>query len=95
MGDVKKAVRRFPVVDLIEKGHKKFAKAVEKPFRTGATAQGRAAELSIKQQQQRESMRLAETTSEAATAAAAPKRKGRQSLIKTSPSGLSSNLGGS
>ena len=95
MGDVKKAVRRFPVVDLIEKGHKKLGKAVEKPFRTGATGKGREAEAQIKRQQQREDVRLAEATSEAATAAAAPKRKGRQSLIKSSPSGLSSNLGGS
>ena len=69
---------------------------LDRKIRTGASDKARAAELATKKQQQQEDIRLAEATSDVATAeaAATSKRSGRRSLIKTSPSGLASNLGG-
>ena len=72
--------------------------AVAKKLRTGRSTRERDAATSVaaatKKQQLQEDARLAEATSDVATAQTTAKRGGRRSLIKTSPSGLASNLGG-
>ena len=67
----------------------------ERPFRKGASSRRRQAEKDIARQQQSEQANLAEAESEVALRRErASSRFGRRSLIKTSPTGLSSNLGG-
>ncbi len=70
-----------------------------KPFRTGKSSAMRAQKKQtalIEKQQKQEAMRLAEADSEVKKrkAFATRGRSGRQSLIATSETGLSSNLGG-
>ena len=75
----------------IEKGIKQ---GLEKPFRTGASAAARdAAKLTAKQQQM-EKIKLAEVENEIATKRIMANKGGRQSLIKSSPTGMAQNLGG-
>ena len=68
----------------------------EKPFQTGKSKAARQAKTAAAKQQQREDLRLAEATQDVALAEAGAlsTRSGRKSLIKSSPSGLSNNLGG-
>lgn len=72
------------------------ADEVDKAVRTGASAQERKSKRSAKEQQKREKLRLAEATDEVerAKSKALSSRSGRQSLIRTSPSGLATKLGG-
>jgi len=98
MGDIEKHVKRN-VRALGEHstfGKKGVGRILEKPVRTGATSKRREAADALEKQQQKESMKLAETESEIATKRAMAKsgKGGRQSLIKSSASGLSQNLGG-
>jgi hypothetical protein len=76
--------------------HKKITQTGEKPFRKGATAAKRDAATQIAKQQQTETIRLAEAESEiAAKRSLAGSKKGRRSLLKSSPAGgLATNLGG-
>ena len=97
MGDsIKKTTRRglklVSGAELVERG----AKGIEKPLRTGASAARRDAASLLKTQEQKEATKLAETESEIAEkkAMARSGRAGRQSLIKSSGGGLSTNLGG-
>ena len=64
--------------------------------RKGTTSKVREAKTLAAQQQQTEAIRLAESESEVATrrASALTGRFGRRSLIKSSPTGLALNLGG-
>ena len=73
---------------------KSVRQGLEKPVRTGASAQKRQAESLLKKQQQTEQMKLAEADDEIARRAAGAGKGGRRSLIKSSPAGLASNLGG-
>ena len=96
MGDeLKKPLRRGTKLATGLKVGEKLGKAIEKPLRTGASAARRDAAAQLKEQQQKESVRLAETESEIAEKRQmAGRRVGRQSLIKSSPSGLATTLGG-
>jgi hypothetical protein len=69
-------------------------KAAEKPFRTGASSARRTAEEQATQAQQAAALDLAESEDEIARRKAVASGRGRGSLIKSSPSGLSTNLGG-
>jgi hypothetical protein len=74
-------------------------KKLEKPFRTGRSAAEREAEKQkklIAEQQRREELRLAEAESDVLAARARGRRgaAGRRSLIATSETGISRNLGG-
>ena len=75
---------------------KVVGKKLEEPIKTGASGARRDAAQALKAQQQKESIKLAETESEIATKRAMAKsgKGGRQSLIKSSPTGLAQNLGG-
>ena len=76
--------------------NKKVTQTGEKPFRKGATSAKRDAAKQIAKQQQVETARLAEADSDVATKRAqAGSKKGRRSLLKSSPGGLAVNLGGS
>jgi len=97
MGDsVKKVTRRglklASGAELVERA----GKAVEKPLRTGASAVRRDAAAQLKAQQQKEAVMLAEKESEIAEkrSFAQSGRAGRRSLIKSSPTGLATTLGG-
>ena len=78
-------------------GLDKAQQAIEKPFRTGASSTRRDAAALLKSQQKKEDLRLAEAASEIAItkASALSGKAGRKSLLKTSPTGLAINLGGS
>ena len=73
---------------------KSLRQGLEKPFRTGASATKRDASKLLKTQQQLEKTKLAEADSEIATSKALSKKGGRKSLIKSAPSALATNLGG-
>ncbi len=98
MGDsVKKATRRG--LKAVATGglseHKTISKPITDPLKTGASAARRSAAVQLKEQQQKESVKLAEAESEIAEKRQmAGRRVGRQSLIKSSPSGLATTLGG-
>ncbi len=104
MGDTKKVVRRglkaastFGLSEFQEGGvGEKAAKAIEEPFKTGASAQQRVAGREIEKQKQAEQVKLLETEDEIARrrALAGSKSAGRRSLIASSPAGLATNLGG-
>jgi len=98
MADELNRVRRRvqePFRSLSRPLEKKFTQAVEKPFRTGASAAAREAETANLTQQQLEKARLTEAEGEIARRRGlAGSRTGRQSLIRSSPSGLATNLGG-
>ena len=82
-----------PLAKTKEKLEKAGRQAIEKPFRTGGSAQKRQAEALLKKQMQTEDVRRAEADDEIARRAATG-RGGRKSLIKSSPTGLATNLGG-
>ena len=95
MGDsVKKATRRG--LKAVSTGGLSELKTLEKPLRTGASAARRDAAAQLKEQQQKEAVMLAEKESEIAEARsfAQSGRAGRRSLIKSSPTGLATTLGG-
>ena len=89
---VEKSVKRavIPVKD------KKVRQAAEKPFRTGATKQQRNIKKASLLQKQREGVRLAEAEDEVARrrGLASSGKVGRQSLIRSTGSGLVKTLGG-
>ena len=76
--------------------HKKGTQLGVQPFRKGTSATMRQAGRDTEKQQQMEAVRMAETADEIAQrrALAGGKSGGRQSLIKSSPTGLAQNLGG-
>ena len=103
MGDVKKVAKRgrdfaLQLGPLGEKGSigDKIKKGIEKPLKTGASAQRREAGREIESQKQKEKLKLLETEDEIARkrALAGSKTAGRRSLISSSPSGLATTLGG-
>lgn len=104
MGDAKKLVRRglqaVSTGGLSEfkegRAGDQLSKAIEKPFKTGASAATRTAGQQIAKQKQVENLKLLETEDEIARrkALASGGRGGRQSLIKSSPAGLATTLGG-
>ena len=73
---------------------KAFSQTAEKPFRRGTTQQRKQAQEMNQKQMQMEQLRRDEAESEIATRKAAAGKGGRRSLIASSPSGLSTNLGG-
>lgn len=80
--DIKKATKRGLGVDIL------------KPLRTGASAVRRETKQATELQQQKEELRVAEAESDIARRKLTSKTGGRRSLIKTTPSGLALNLGG-
>ena len=81
--------------DSVKKATRRGLKAIEDPLRTGASAARREAGVLSGKQQQAEKVRVAEAESEIAEKRQmAGRRVGRQSLIKSSPSGLATTLGG-
>ena len=104
MSDVKKVVRggikaatlQDPVENLRSAtGLKAAGKGIEAPVKTGASAATRATAKQTLLQQQKEDARVAESEDEIARRRGlAGSKSGRQSLIKSSPSALSNNLGG-
>ena len=76
-------------------GAKRLGTEFEKSFvRTGASATRREAKADIAKQQKKEELALAEAEDAVGRAGITGKRKGRRSLIKSSPTGLATNLGG-
>tara|TARA_R110002020_G_C15924579_1_gene743201 strand:+ start:150 stop:443 length:294 start_codon:yes stop_codon:yes gene_type:complete len=97
MGDsLKKTTRRGLKLASGAEIAERAGKAIEKPIRTGASAARRDAAGALKEQQQKESLMLAEKESEIAEKRAMAKsgRGGRQSLIKSASGGLATTLGG-
>jgi len=97
MGDeLKKSFRRGTSLAKGLKVGEKVGKAIEKPLRTGASAARRDAAAQLKEQQQKQAVMLAEKESEIAEkrSFAQSGRAGRRSLIKSSPTGLATTLGG-
>lgn len=104
MGDTKKIVRRgLQAVSTgglseFKEGRlgDKALKGAEKPFKTGASAQQREAGREIDKQKQAEQLKLLETEDEIARkrALSGSGKAGRQSLIRSSPTGLATTLGG-
>ena len=96
--ELKKTTKRGlkTVTSLGMLGENKAGKVIEKPFRKGTSAAMRQAGRDTEKQQQMEAVRMAETADEIAQrrALAGGKSGGRQSLIKSSPTGLAQNLGG-
>ena len=74
----------------------KLTKAIEKPFKTGASAAQREAGREIEKQKKKQQVKLLEAEDEIARkkAVAGSGKAGRGSLIKSSPTGLATNLGG-
>lgn len=75
---------------------KAVTQSAETPFRTGASSATRQAKVATQKQQQLETVRLAEAEGDVALRRqqALSGKFGRRSLIKSSPAGLSTNLGG-
>ena len=92
--DVKKVTGRAirPIKDAREKGLKKL----EQPLKTGASKQQRNIKKASLLQKQREGVRLAEAEDEVARrrGLASSGKVGRQSLIRSTGSGLVKTLGG-
>lgn len=100
MGDVasgaNKLRRKFQDVTGVTKVRQSLQKGIEKPLRTGATSAQRDVAKQTALQQQKEQARLLETEDEIARrkAGAGARGAGRGSLIRSSPSALATNLGG-
>jgi len=92
MGSEFQNLRRKTGGGLLEKPVKKALKKIEP--RTGKTQQQKQAKEASQKQMQMEQLRRDEAESEIATRKAAAGKGGRRSLIASSPSGLSTNLGG-
>jgi hypothetical protein len=77
-------------------GRTKIDRSLGKGFRTGKTGKSREAAAQVAAQQQTELLRKAESEDEIARrkGLASSKKSGRQSLIKSSPTGLATTLGG-
>jgi hypothetical protein len=77
-------------------GRTKVHQGVEKGVRSGKTAAARDAEAQVKAQQKAELLRKVESEDEIARrkGLASSKKAGRQSLIRSSPTGLATTLGG-
>lgn len=96
-GSVEKGLKRTTKA-LISGGlsEKKVQQAIEKPVRTGASAARRDIAKQTAEAAQKEQTRLLEAESDIARrrAGAGARGAGRGSLIRSSPTGLATNLGG-
>ncbi len=93
MSDVVKPLRRA-TRSLQKPIEKKITGALEKPFRTGASAAQRTVAQETERAKQREQKKLLEAEDEIARRRTGARSGGRGSLIRTSPTGLATNLGG-
>lgn len=97
MGDVEKVAKRgLRVFSGDLSGEKKATQAIEKPVRTGASSVRRDTARQIAEAQKKEETKLLQTESDIARrkAGVSARAGGRGSLIRSSPSGLATNLGG-
>jgi hypothetical protein len=97
MGDASKVLKKGDKFrrSLNDKLNKDVEQAIEKPFRTGASAAARDASQMAVLQQQKDKVNIAETEDEIARKrAGAGGAAGRRSLIASSPTGLAKTLGG-
>ena len=80
----------------LDEASKKTGQALEKPFRTGASSTQRKLTKQSLLQRQKEKIRAAEAEDEIARrrGLASSGKGGRQSLIRSSSTGLSKTLGG-
>jgi CHASE3 domain sensor protein len=84
------------VAEEFKRADRGLDRAVEKPFRTGASATQRKAKEDVARQKQTTALELAEADSEIAQRRARTRSKaaGRGSLIRSTGSGTATNLGG-